>query len=438
MEGPRPGQTSWLIKVPPVPDGYVCAQTCNIFNISPFTNLSSRNGGFELPTEVTSKETESQGSAQPKCNGRASTWADLLVDQGTTRASQIWCTGDSANAVPLTKKLRTRVTHIWGDRRVQPNRSAMEGPRPGQTSWLIKVPPVPDGYVCAQTCNIFNISPFTNLSSRNGGFELPTEVTSKETESQGSAQPKCNGRASTWADLLVDQGTTRASQIWCTGDSANAVPLTKKLRTRVTHIWGDRRVQPNRSAMEGPRPGQTSWLIKVPPVPDGYVCAQTCNIFNISPFTNLSSRNGGFELPTEVTSKETESQGSAQPKCNGRASTWADLLVDQGTTRASQIWCTGDSANAVPLTKKLRTRVTHIWGDRRVQPNRSAMEGPRPGQTSWLIKVPPVPVHPQSRIPLCESWRALSALSAMGEETTCFKVGPSFPKSSPWVVSLCV
>ena len=54
------------------------------------------------------------------------------------------------------------------------------------------------------------------------------------------------------------------------GDSANAVPLTKKLRTRVTHIWGDRRVQPNRSAMEGPRPGQTTFEIAVPPVPGKY------------------------------------------------------------------------------------------------------------------------------------------------------------------------
>jgi len=46
------------------------------------------------------------------------------------------------------------------------------------------------------------------------------------------------------------------------------------------------------------------------------------------------------------------------------------------------VWIgTGDSANAVPLTQKLRTRVTHIWGDRRGQPNRSAMERPRPGRT---------------------------------------------------------
>jgi len=49
--------------------------------------------------------------------------------------------------------------------------------------------------------------------------------------------------------------------------------------------------------------------------------------------------------------------------------------------RCYLLW-SGDSANAVPPTKKLRTRVTHIWGDRRLQPNRSAMEGPRPGQTA--------------------------------------------------------
>ena len=32
---------------------------------------------------------------------------------------------------------------------------------------------------------------------------------------------------------------------------------------------------------------------------------------------------------------------------------------------------TGDSANAVPHYQKLRTRVTHIWGDRKGQPNRA-------------------------------------------------------------------
>ena len=55
-----------------------------------------------------------------------------------------------------------------------------------------------------------------------------------------------------------------------TGDSANAVPHTKKLRTRVTHIWGNRRRQPNRSAMEGSLPGRTALLITVSPVPGKY------------------------------------------------------------------------------------------------------------------------------------------------------------------------
>ena len=62
------------------------------------------------------------------------------------------------------------------------------------------------------------------------------------------------------------------------GDSANAVPPTQKWRTRVTHIWGDRRGQPNRSAMERPHPGRTPLLIRVPPVPGKYAEAgKLCN-----------------------------------------------------------------------------------------------------------------------------------------------------------------
>ena len=56
----------------------------------------------------------------------------------------------------------------------------------------------------------------------------------------------------------------------CSGDSANAVPSTKKLRTRVTRIWGDRRGQPNRSAMVKPHPERTSFRIKVSLVPGKY------------------------------------------------------------------------------------------------------------------------------------------------------------------------
>ena len=54
------------------------------------------------------------------------------------------------------------------------------------------------------------------------------------------------------------------------GDSANAVPHYQKLRTRVTHIWGNRRGQPNRSAMERPHPGGTAFRITVSPVPGKY------------------------------------------------------------------------------------------------------------------------------------------------------------------------
>ena len=35
----------------------------------------------------------------------------------------------------------------------------------------------------------------------------------------------------------------------------------------------------------------------------------------------------------------------------------------------------GDSPNAVPHYQKLCTRLTHIWGNRRGRPNRSAIEG---------------------------------------------------------------
>ena len=60
-----------------------------------------------------------------------------------------------------------------------------------------------------------------------------------------------------------------------TGESANAVPHTEKLRARVTHIWGNRRGQPNRSAMERPRPGRSAFLITDPPAPGKYACTSS-------------------------------------------------------------------------------------------------------------------------------------------------------------------
>ena len=58
--------------------------------------------------------------------------------------------------------------------------------------------------------------------------------------------------------------------LMCSGDSANAVPPTKKSRTRVTNMCGDRRCQPNRSAMERPHSGPTAVVIAVQPVPGKY------------------------------------------------------------------------------------------------------------------------------------------------------------------------
>ena len=54
------------------------------------------------------------------------------------------------------------------------------------------------------------------------------------------------------------------------GESANAVSHYHKLCSRVSHIWGNRRGQPNLSAMERPRPGGTSLMIKVSPEPGKY------------------------------------------------------------------------------------------------------------------------------------------------------------------------
>lgn len=47
-------------------------------------------------------------------------------------------------------------------------------------------------------------------------------------------------------------------------------PDYQKLRVRDTRIWGIRRGQPNRSAMEGPHPGGTAFLITVTPTPGKY------------------------------------------------------------------------------------------------------------------------------------------------------------------------
>ena len=54
------------------------------------------------------------------------------------------------------------------------------------------------------------------------------------------------------------------------GESANAVPHYQKLCSRDSHIWGIRSGQHSRSAMAEPRPGWTTFLIMVSPLPGKY------------------------------------------------------------------------------------------------------------------------------------------------------------------------
>ena len=50
----------------------------------------------------------------------------------------------------------------------------------------------------------------------------------------------------------------------------------------------------------------------------------------------------------------------------------------------------GESTNAVPHYHKLCSQVSHIWGNRRGQHIRSAMDKPRPGKSTFVIMVSPL------------------------------------------------
>ena len=66
---------------------------------------------------------------------------------------------------------------------------------------------------------------------------------------------------------------------------------------------------------------------------------------------------------------------------------WCSFVIHVNEIHKKSFGFKGDSANAVPNYQKLRVRVTHIWGNRRGQPNRSAMERPHPRGTAFLITV---------------------------------------------------
>src|SRR4029434_193720 len=76
---------------------------------------------------------------------------------------------------------------------------------------------------------------------------------------------------------LLTKYTSQTSLLFNTisGESANAVPHYQKLCNRDSHIWGIRIGQHSRSAMAEPRPGQTTFLIIVSPLPGKYELYKT-------------------------------------------------------------------------------------------------------------------------------------------------------------------
>ena len=82
-----------------------------------------------------------------------------------------------------------------------------------------------------------------------------------------------------------------------TGESANAVPHYQKLCSRDSHIWGIRRGQHSRSAMAEPRPGWTTFVIMVSPLPGKYelYIAQSRNSFTVpQSWLRGTKKNGTF------------------------------------------------------------------------------------------------------------------------------------------------
>ena len=67
----------------------------------------------------------------------------------------------------------------------------------------------------------------------------------------------------------------------------------------------------------------------------------------------------------------------------------ASIIKTSSICQANTCILLGGSANAGPHYQKLYTRVTHIWGNCKGQPDPSAMKGPRLERTASLITVPP-------------------------------------------------
>lgn len=102
------------------------------------------------------------------------------------------------------------------------------------------------------------------------------------------------------ADFLPSTG-------WClflsltivSGESANAVPHYQKLCSRDSRIWGIRRGQHSRSAMAEPRPGWTTFMIMVSPLPGKY------ELYTFRVVTRPQETHFKETVPTHLQFKET-------------------------------------------------------------------------------------------------------------------------------------
>ncbi|GBP88759.1 hypothetical protein EVAR_17867_1 [Eumeta japonica] len=99
-------------------------------------------------------------------------------------------------------------------------------------------------------------------------MEGPTVTQEKREESMKSAFPTDAYLLETHSKILTGAYVKLAM---CKITKPEGLcPHYQKLRVRVTRIRGNRRGQPDRSAMEGPRPGGTAFVITVSPTPGKY------------------------------------------------------------------------------------------------------------------------------------------------------------------------
>ncbi|KAL0619575.1 UPF0764 protein C16orf89 [Plecturocebus cupreus] len=101
------------------------------------------------------------------------------------------------------------------------------------------------------------------------------------------ARLECSGVISAHCNLSLlvsnDSPASVSSAAGTTGESTNAVPHYHKLCSQVSHIWGNRRGQHIWSVMHKPRPGRTTFVIMVSPLPDRVLLSPRLDLSEMRP-----------------------------------------------------------------------------------------------------------------------------------------------------------